>query len=590
MKHYLLLIFTSLLFLKPAQAQTTFQKTYGSTGYDYATDVIQTADKGYAVMGIMNNSGVYFLKTDSLGNKQWSKNFGLYTPLYQFRAFAQTSDGGFIFAGYISYSSNYYSYVVKLDASGNVTWSKMHVAMSRIVSIKQTIEGDYIAVGLQYFGGKSTLVRFNSSGNILWSRTLPTTNYSMDVIQLASDSSFITAYMANNPTDNATFSRWGKNGALIWSKKLNSPNVSGGTGHGHLHESGNEVQVSVNSGSCPGILKINKDGSSAKLIGLNCQLYNYRSEDAYPAPNKGSVIVAQYNIGTGYGTRNILLAYMDSLGTYKWAKPFGGVNDEVPAAVKRTKDKGFVVVGSTKSYSAGYDDIYLIKTDSIGQSGCNTSVITFSSTSMAGSLSTYTGTVDSLFNNVTSTQTVTISNPAEISYDACSCVSPVASFTPDMFGSMNDNSTWATTWYWTCTCMPGNVDSTTMNKSYYGGPFPNGTYTVCLTVKNSCGMDSLCQPFNYTFYPIGIEETTESAMTSFYPNPIQDKLMIARNGTGTNMEAIRIRIINSLGALVYADKMEGALKEIRLDGLAPGLYFIQFSSGNKTISKKVIKE
>lgn len=592
MKHHLLYLLTFLILVAGGQAQT-FQKTFGSTGPDVASDVIQTSDKGYAVMGILNYNGVYILKTDSLGNKQWSRNIGLYTPTGEFRTFSQTSDGGFIIAGYVYYSSNYYGFTVKTDAAGNLMWSKMHTGLARIYSIKQTIDGGYIAVGSQFFlmGSKGTIVKFNATGNITWSRTLPVVNNAMDVIQLASDSSYVTCYYANNPTDNVTISRWSKNANLIWSKTLSNPKVNAGSGHGRLHENGNDVQVAVNTNTCPGLLSIKKDGTSAKMIGVACPFFNYNLSDAFPTANKGSLLVAQYNVGSaGFGTRNIILTSIDSLGAVKWAKQIGGVNTEVPASVKQTLNKGIVIVGTTNSFSAGKDDIYLVKTDSLGQSACNTSAMTYTTTTITATLTNYTGVVDSLFNNISSSQTISISSPAEVSNNACGCVAPVASFTPDITGNMQENSTWATNWYWTCTCMPGLVDSTVINKSYYGGPFPNGTYTVCLKVKNSCGVDSLCQPFTYTFFPIGIQETTESLTANFYPNPVHDKLMISREGSNTTMEAIRIRIINSLGALVYSDKMEGILKEIRVEDLAPGLYIIQFSVGNKTVSRKVVKQ
>jgi hypothetical protein len=593
MKHNLLCLLTFLFFF--SKSQPAFQKTFGSTGSDYAMDVIQTADKGYAVMGVMNFGGVYILKTDSLGNKQWSKNLGLVTPSQgEFRSFSQTNDGGFIFGGYINYSSNYYGYIVKLDASGNITWQKMHSVMGRsIFSVKQTIEGDYIAVGSQtlYQYSRGTILRLNSSGNITWNRTLPVVNTAMDVVQLSSDSSFITCYFANNHTDNATFSRWSKTGNLMWTKTLNSPTVGVGSS-GHLRESGNEVQVAVSANGCPGILKMTKDGTNAKVIAAACpSLNSYFIADAFPTYNKGSVILASHTVNSPYQTRNNILMQVDSMGTIKWAKQIGGVNDEYPGAVVRTKDHGIVFAGSTKSFSVYRDDIYLVKTDSLGQGSCNTSLLSaFTTSIIPGMLSVYTGTVDSIYGNITSTQAVTISNPSEISYDACGCVAPVASFTPSTIGDMQENSTWATKWYWTCTCLPGQVDSTTIDKGYYGGPFPNGTYTVCLTVKNSCGVDSLCQPFNYVFWPLGVNEKTETTGIGFYPNPVHDKLFISQQGYATNREATGIKIINSLGALVYSDKMEGTMKEIQVDGLAPGLYFIQFTSGSKTITKKVIKE
>lgn len=587
MKKALACLLMLLCFSKSIYSQT-FQKTFGTTGDDYATDVVQTSDKGYAVLGVLNSGGVYLLKTDSLGSKQWSQKFLLESPSpYQSRTFAQTADGGFVLSGSISYSNTHYSFVVKTDALGNVMWSKMHVALSRILSIKQTIEGDYIAVGSQYFGGNSALVRFNASGDILWSRTMPVANNAVDVVQLSSDSSFIAYYYYYNSSQNLMMARFSKNAQLMWSKIVTNP-IFASTGHGHLYENGGDVQVALTgSGSyCPGVLSMRKDGSGARMTGLAC-LNSYTLFDACPAANKGAFLVGQFRSASAQYGRDIVLALVDSLGTLQWARQIGGANDEVPLSIKQTKDKGLVIAGSTKSFSSGLNDIYLVKTDSLGQSGCHTTAISFSVTTDTVSLNNYTGAIDSLFNNVTSVQSPTVSTPSEINYDACVCVPPVAGFLSQPDGVMNDMSTWAEKWYWTCSGVAG-IDSTTINKSYYG--LPSGTYTVCLKVKNSCGVDSLCQPFTYTFFPIYVEENTESIAISAYPNPFQDRLVISREGSGANASAIEVRVINSLGSLVYVDKMQGAQKEVQLTGLAPGLYFIQFVSDGRVLSRKLIKE
>lgn len=68
-----------------------------------------------------------------------------------------------------------------------------------------------------------------------------------------------------------------------------------------------------------------------------------------------------------YGTNgDIYLIRTDSLGDSSWTKTYGGSAGEAGAAVRITSDSGFVLVGTTGSYGAGYSSIYLIRTDSIG--------------------------------------------------------------------------------------------------------------------------------------------------------------------------------------------------------------------------------
>ena len=47
-------------------------------------------------------------------------------------------------------------------------------------------------------------------------------------------------------------------------------------------------------------------------------------------------------------------------------KTYGGSSSDIGIAVAQTTDGGYIVVGYTSSYGAGGNDVYLIKTDSLG--------------------------------------------------------------------------------------------------------------------------------------------------------------------------------------------------------------------------------
>ena len=68
----------------------------------------------------------------------------------------------------------------------------------------------------------------------------------------------------------------------------------------------------------------------------------------------------------GSGNWDVYLIKTNSIGDTLWTKAFGGVNDEQVYYVRQISDNGYILTGWTNSFGAGGDDIYLIKTDAIG--------------------------------------------------------------------------------------------------------------------------------------------------------------------------------------------------------------------------------
>jgi uncharacterized delta-60 repeat protein len=137
-----------------------WQKAYSNGPYDYAYSIQQTSDGGYIVAGqtaVSSTSYAFWvLKLDSNGNIGWQKAYGGGQMDYAY-SIQQTSDGGYIVAGATdSFGAGYYDFwVLKLKSDGTIFWQKIYGGTNNdwAYSIQQTSDGGYIVAGYTHVSG-----------------------------------------------------------------------------------------------------------------------------------------------------------------------------------------------------------------------------------------------------------------------------------------------------------------------------------------------------------------------------------------------------------------------------------------------------
>ena len=153
---------------------------FGGASSDWATSIDQTVDGGYFIAGTTDSYGagwhdIYVIKTDCDGNLEWDATFGG-EEYDRCRSGIQTSDGGFIVAGYsnsFSSSSNDV-YVVKIDSLGVLEWEVMTGAEfdDKVNCIRQTNDEGYILAGNTVRSPTGHpdgyIIKLDQTGNVEW--------------------------------------------------------------------------------------------------------------------------------------------------------------------------------------------------------------------------------------------------------------------------------------------------------------------------------------------------------------------------------------------------------------------------------------
>jgi hypothetical protein len=223
-----------LLIKTDAEGNKVWEKTFRGGSLNAAYDVQQTNDGGYILAGYTSGPSVrdvWLIKTDANGNKVWDKTFGGERN-DEARAVQQTSDGGYILAGHYWWpagSGSLDAWLIKTDANGNKVWDKTFGGgdSEGANAVQQTSDGGYILAGYTYSYGAGNndawLIKTDANGNKVWDKTFGRSDSDQaNAVQQTNDGGYILAGDTYSYGAGSYYDAWliktDANGNKVWDK------------------------------------------------------------------------------------------------------------------------------------------------------------------------------------------------------------------------------------------------------------------------------------------------------------------------------------------------------------------------------------
>lgn len=378
----------------PGMNQNVFHKTFGGNGNEIFTKMIHQSGENYIISGLTSSftPGMYHLflsEINTAGQLMWLKTYGFVSSVWDYD-FIKTSDGSYVIA--CSYIMNNQVLLIKTNQTGDTIWTRSHSLplQLNVSAVLQSFDGGfYICANVYDANSTIVLMKTDSAGNMLWANHYQHTgSISSKDIALTDDGGIAVL------GEVSTFQVLRE---MLLLRLDSSGNVFSANQYGQ-NNSNYEFASSIIRTSDGGYILAGfnwkpqqNNTSGVYLVKINSvfdTLWTRTLYDSFYDINyHGSTLIVQtdddgFIISGSSGTQmvaaqmfdssGIFLVKTDSLGFPLWSKRFGefhtGVG-ETAGDVFPTSDKGFVIAGNTSgtgTFVPYYHDVYLIKTDSLG--------------------------------------------------------------------------------------------------------------------------------------------------------------------------------------------------------------------------------
>jgi hypothetical protein len=354
-------------------------RVYGGEFNESAFAIEQTTDGGFIIAGYSYTFGpgsydVYLLRTDVNGDTLWTRTYGGVDEDYGYSV-KQTSDGGFIIGGSTdSFGASYDdAYLLKTDVNGDTLWTRTYEGTGgseAANSVRQTTDGGFILAGYTYFVGTQNrdiyLWKTDANGDTLWTRSYGGDGFDVAwCVEQTTDDGFIVVGHTTSFSigEEIWLLKTDANGDTLWSGRYDHRDDVIARSVQQTTDGGFIVLGNTDpwgSSSDMYLLKTDSSGNSNWT-----KTFDWARDTDYgnsvQQTDDGGYILGGYTWAGGDRWYDVYVVKTNDRGRAEWERTYGGSVDEHALFVRQIKDGGFIVAGDTRSFGAGAGDVYLLK-------------------------------------------------------------------------------------------------------------------------------------------------------------------------------------------------------------------------------------
>lgn len=382
MKRILLLLIVATIPLTSLLAQSPsilWAQTFGGPNNDEVYDIIKTSDGGFAVCGMTESQGnggrdAWVIKLDPQGKMEWEKTYGEKGDEVA-NAIIQTRDNGYAFVGYTTSKGKGKKdvFFVKTDSSGNKVWEGIYGGAKDDIGndIVQTYDGNYAFVSSTKSVGSGNfdfwVLKIDTKGNRIWKKTEGGKGADLgnSLAENPRDSSIAvsgTTFSYTTGQSDLWLIKLTKDGKRDWKKNYGNVNKEG-IKHLLIKSTGEYIMSGSSQPKGERYEEFWVVGFSAEnwddweyINGTS----NDESATCSSETTDGGILVSGYTASYGEGSYDFWLMKFDKEGKQLWYETYGGIDEDKANAVVATGKNEGAVCGTTRSDGEGKRDAWVI--------------------------------------------------------------------------------------------------------------------------------------------------------------------------------------------------------------------------------------